>query len=120
METTGLSSSSTHVLQVRLWAPRESLRALRDSLVRIGGPTRARRECRHYGVYQSTVDPEELMLLAEWSSREALESSIRSADFRVVLSAMDASTRDPHFQVETVRSTEGFECVASILGHDEK
>ena len=103
------------MLRIRFWADAEGLRALRDSLDRIEGPTRARRDCRHFGVYESTDDPRELILLSEWTSQDALETHIRSEDFRVVLAAMDASDPEPHFQIDTVEATEGFELVAAIL-----
>lgn len=104
-----------HTLQVRLWLDPQRALAVRDSLLRIGGPTRARQECRRFGVYQSSSDPAELMLVSEWHSRDALERHIRSEDFRVVLLALDASDREPQVRLDMVAATEGFDQVRRVL-----
>jgi quinol monooxygenase YgiN len=77
--------------------------------------TRAHGGCLFFGVYRSGEGPWEIALLEEWASPEALEEHVRSADFRVVLSAMDASTREPIFRVDRIESSGGFERVAGIL-----
>lgn len=108
------------VLSVHLWPDRRESLALFESLKMIEGPTRARRGCRSFRTLRSCDESPEVVLLEEWDSREAMEGHIRSRDFRVVLAAMDASTREPSFRVDTVGSSEGFECAARILGGGER
>ena len=104
------------VVTLHVWPdPRESL-AVFQSLKMLEGPTRARAGCRYVGTYRTSDGPAELVLVEEWDSREAMEAHVRSSDFRLVLAAMDASAREPVFQVDTIGAREGFECVAAILG----
>ena len=107
------------VMRVHFWPDQREKLALFDSLTMIAGPTRARRGCRFFGAYGSSDGASDVVLLEEWDSREALEAHIRSIEFRVVLAAMDASTREPSFRVDTLDSSEGFECVAGVLGGGE-
>jgi len=104
------------VLTLHLWPDRRESLDVFDSLKMIEGPTRARRGCRSFATFRSCDGSPELVLLEEWDTFEAMEGHLRSNDFRVVLAAMDASTREPSFRVDTVESSEGFECVAGILG----
>ena len=104
------------VLMLHLWPDQGESAAVFESLKMIEGPTRARRGCRFFGAFRSDGGGPELVLLAEWDTRDAMEGHVRSRDFRVVLAAMDTSAREPSFRVDTVESSEGFECVAGILG----
>lgn len=103
-------------MTVRLRPAEQQSSALIDSLRRIEGPTLAHPQCRFFGVFRSPAGPVELVLLEEWDTLEGLEAHIRSADFRVVLSVMDASTEKPHFRIDTVTESLGFERVEEVLG----
>lgn len=107
-------------LRVHVWPEGDKEALWYASLKRIEGPTRARQGCVSAAVYRSGHESTELVLIERWESREAMEAHLRSADFRVVLSAMDASTREPVFRVDTISSSKGFEYVAGILAAMER
>jgi quinol monooxygenase YgiN len=65
-------------------------------------------------LYAHFSSPEEFILVEEWSSRQALENHVRSADFRRVLAIMDLAAQPPDLRFHSVASTEGFELVVKL------
>lgn len=91
------------------------------SLRAIEAPTRVLPGCRQWGLYQRQqagaegAADDELLLITEWSSRAALETHVRSPEFRVVLAAIDLCRHKPEVTVETIRVSEGLRFLQSVL-----
>jgi quinol monooxygenase YgiN len=81
------------------------------------GPTSVQRGCIECGLYSSTSDDDELILLEKWESREALEKHIRSDDFKKVLAVMDVARETPDISFHNASSTEKFELIEELVGN---
>lgn len=106
-------------MTVALKSDDETLAAMLQGLRGIAEPTRVRAGCRRFEVYQAAEDPNALMLVEEWESREAMNAHIRSRDFRVVLSVIDMSRDAPHVQFDSIVVREGLALLTDILTRDE-
>jgi len=89
--------------------------AVLQGLRGIAEATRVRAGCRRFEVYQATDDPNALMLVEEWESQEAMNTHIRSRDFRVVLSVIDMSSETPRVQFDMIAATEGLAMLTDFL-----
>ena len=107
--------SRSHVLTIRLTADEPLRFDLIDTLKGIAGPTRAHPRCRHVGIYLTAGNPEELTLIEEWETLEAMTAHIRSRGFRPVLSVIDLSKRAPEIRLDKVTSTEGMSRLTEML-----
>ena len=90
----------------------EILRAIRW----LAGPARAkpgRTGCR---ILQDLDDEDVLVLVEEWTSREALERHLRSDEYRQLLTLAELSARPPEIRFDTVTRSEGLELVAAARG----
>ena len=105
----------SHVLTIRLTADKALRSSMIDTLRGIAGPTRVHPGCRRLGVYLAADNPEELTLIEEWETLEAMTAHLRSRDFRAVLSVIDLSKRAPEIRLDSVTSTEGIECLTEML-----
>ncbi len=112
-ETTPASVS--HVLTIRLSADEALRSSMLDTLRCIAGPTRAHPRCRRVGIYLSADNPEDLTLIEEWETLEAMTAHFHSRDFRAVLSVIDLSTRKPEIRLDTVSSSEGIDLLTAML-----
>lgn len=81
------------------------------------GTTSVQKDCLHCGLYSSTSDDDELMLLEEQESNEALDKHIRSDDFRKVLAVMELAKENPDISFHTVSSTGKFELIEELVGN---
>ena len=68
---------------------------LAQAITSLMGSMRTDKGCQGCNLYQSLEDENELYLLGEWESREALDSHLQSKDFKVLLGAMYLLRR-PH------------------------
>ncbi len=105
-------------MSIRLRSDDKTRPVMLQALRGIAEPTRVRAGCRVFEVFQSVDDPDALLLVEEWESRETMNAHIRSRDFRVVLSVIDTSSAAPGVQFDTVVSREGLELLTDLLSVD--
>ena len=75
------------------------------------GRTRTLPGCAGYDVYQEEgLDPA-VVLVERWDSEAALESHLRSDDYRSILSAIELSASPPGILFDHVSGTQGFELI---------
>ena len=106
---------AAYQILVRLRTDDRTRSEILGSLLRIAEPARVRPGCLRFGVYQSAEDPDEVTLVEEWRSREAMDGHIRSADFRVVLAAVDLSSKEPEIRFDSVTSSSGLEYLKDVF-----
>ena len=59
-------------------------------------------------------DPDSVLFVEEWSSREEYEHHIKSDTFRIILSLLDLSDEAPLIKLNTISKTEGLEAIAEV------
>lgn len=92
----------------------------RDDAIRtlrlIMGPTQAQLSCISCRLYQDVEDENLVSLVQEWESREALETHIRSNDYRNVLTVMELASEPPEIKFVESLKTNGMELIEEIRG----
>ena len=76
--------------------------------------TRFQPGCRACVLLADCDDHRKLTLWEEWETQEELERHLCSADYRLVLAAIDLSQEPPHIQFDTVTMRRGFEFIAGV------
>jgi quinol monooxygenase YgiN len=99
------------VFTLRLKLRKENTNHIARSVVPLLAPTRVQPGCVSCRLYRDLDDPDALMLIEEWNSREALDHHLRSDDYRTVLEAMESSEREPELHFDTISTREGIEVV---------
>ena len=92
--------------------------ALLESLAAIEAPTRVRQGCRDWALYESIARRDNLLLVEEWDSEEAMNAHIRSDEFRVILAVIDASSRQPRIMIESTDSRAGLDYLQTVLARN--
>lgn len=85
------------------------------SLQRLVEPTRVASGCDGCELCCRSDDSHRLTLTERWTNEEALKRRIRSADFRTILAAVDASSERPTVRLEWNERIEGLDYVARVL-----
>ena len=80
----------------------------------VTGPTSVQPGCISCKFYQDIDDPDSMLFVEEWSSREEYEHHIRSDTFRIILSLIDLSDEAPLFKLDTISKTEGLEAIKAV------
>lgn len=80
------------------------------------GPTQVKPGCLKSMLNSHIDNDDTLVLLEQWSSQEDFEHHVRSEEYRLILSAMELSTRQPDIEIHTVSSTVGLELVERLRG----
>lgn len=92
----------------------------RDDAIRtlrlIMGPTQALLSCISCRLYQDVDDENLISFVQEWDSREALETHIRSNDYRKVLAVMELASEPPEIKFVESLKTDGMELLEEIIG----
>jgi quinol monooxygenase YgiN len=83
------------------------------------GPTSVKTGCLFCGLFSSSQNDDELILLERWESKEHLERHMRSDDFQKVIAAIDMAIMTPEIYFHKVKSTEGMELVEKLLAKNE-
>jgi quinol monooxygenase YgiN len=78
------------------------------------GPTQARLSCISCRLYQDVDDENLISFVQEWDSREALETHIRSNDYRNVLAVMELASEPPEIKFVESLKTNGMELIEEI------
>ena len=96
------------VLQTTIPVPLESRSEVLRSLRRILGETRAWPGCISCHLC-ADMDGEStsLVLIERWADLQSLSEHIRSANFRVVLSALDCAREQPEIRCDVIARTMG-------------
>ncbi len=90
----------------------EILRAIRW----LAGPCRMKQGRAGCRILRDLEEEDVLVLVEEWTSREALERHLRSDEYRQLLALAELSTRPPEIRFDTVARSEGLELVANLRG----
>ena len=92
----------------------------RDDVLRtlrlVMGPTQAQLNCISCRLYQDVEDENLMSLVQEWESREALETHIRSKDYRKILAVMELASEPPEIKFAESLKTDGMELIEEIIG----
>ena len=102
------------ITTMRIKVPGERRKDFLDSAELIIGPTKVQPGCISCGFYQDLNDPDAILFVEEWESRESLDKHIKSDSYRVILSLMELSTENPEFKLNTISETEGLEPVEAL------
>jgi quinol monooxygenase YgiN len=86
------------------------------TLLLVMGPTLAQHSCISYRLYQDVEDENLMFLVQEWESRDALETHIRSKDYRKILAVMELANEPPDIQFVEALKTDGMELIDEIRG----
>lgn len=104
-----ISILTIHVL---LNSRADAVRTLKAAM----GPTQAKQGCLKCSLNSHIDNDDTLLLVEHWSSQEQLEHYIRSEEYRLILVAMELSTKEPEVEIHTVSSTVGLELVERYRG----
>ncbi len=81
------------------------------SLSPLIGSTRAQPGCRACSLLFDAEDPRRLLLWEEWDTQDHLDCHLRSADYRLILAAIELSQEAPQLRFDTVATRAGLEVV---------
>ena len=102
------------IVTLRIKVPGNRRKEFLDSARLIIGPTKVQPGCISCNFCQDLDDPDAVLLVEEWESRENLEHHIKSESYRIILSLMDLAREPPEIKLNTISKTEGLEAIAEI------
>ena len=102
------------IVTLRIKAPGNRRKDLLDSVRSMLGPTKVQPGCISCDFYQDLNDPDALLYVEEWQSRENLEHHVKSDLYRIILSLMDLSEGPPEFKLSTISKIEGLEAIEVV------
>ena len=102
------------IVTTRIRVPAQHRRDFLDSARLILGPTEVQPGCISCRLYQELGDPDAVLFVEEWKSREELDRHIKSDRYRIILSLMELSSGPPEVKLNTLLKTEGLEAIEAI------
>ncbi len=102
------------IAKLRVKVPGERRKDFLDSAQLIMGPTKVQPGCISCGFYQDLDDPDAILFVEEWDSRESLDHHIKSDSYRIILSLMELSVETPEFKLNSISKTEGLEAIEAV------
>jgi quinol monooxygenase YgiN len=84
------------------------------SLIPLLGSTRTQPGCGACSLLCDVEDPNTLVLREEWNTREQLERHLASAEYRLILAAIDLSRNEPQIHFDTVATRAGLEIIEAV------
>ena len=102
------------IATLRVKVPADQRKILLDSVRSVTGRTSVKPGCISCKFYQDMDDPDSMLFMEEWSSREEYEHHIKSDTFRIILSLIDLSDEAPLFKLNTISKTEGLEAIEAV------
>jgi quinol monooxygenase YgiN len=75
------------------------------------GRTTARAGCLEFHVSQDVVDANILTVTERWATREELNAHVRSADYKLLLAAIDLATAPPEIRFDATDHVGGLDVV---------
>jgi len=83
-------------------------------------PTRVETGCVSCALYTDLQDPNVVVWVEEWSSRDNLERHLRSTKYRKILEALEMSQQSPDVRFNTVVETSGMRLIEEARGIEPK
>ena len=108
------------IVTLRIKVPGNRRREILDSARLITGPTTVQAGCISCKFYQDMDDPDSMLFVEEWSSREKYEHHVRSDTYRIILSLMDLSDSPPEIKLNSISQTEGLEAIEAMRGGSQR
>lgn len=102
------------IVTMRIKVPGGRRKDFLDSARLIIGPTKVQAGCISCRFYQDLGDPDAVLFVEEWESREGLDYHIKSDRYRIILSLMELSTNAPEIKFNTILKTEGMEVIEAV------
>ena len=102
------------IVTLRIKVPGGRRKEFLDSARLIIEPTKVQPGCISCGFYQDLNDPDAILFVEEWESRESLDHHIKSDSYRIVLSLLDLSGEPPEVKLSTISKTEGLEAIEAL------
>ena len=102
------------IVTLRIKVPGERRKDFLDSARLIIGPTQVQPGCISCEFYQDLNDPDAVLYVEEWHSRDHLEHHIKSDPYRIILSLMELSGEPPAIKLNTISKTEGLEAIEAL------
>ena len=102
------------IVTLRIKIPAKQRKDFLDSARLFIGPTKVQPGCISCEFYQDLNDPDAILFLEEWQSRENLEHHIKSEPYRIILSLMELSEEAPELKLNTISKTEGLEAIGAL------
>jgi quinol monooxygenase YgiN len=59
-------------------------------------------------------DPDAVLYVEEWQSRENLDHHIKSDPYRIILSLMELCSEPPQYKLNTISNSEGLETIEAL------
>ncbi len=106
------------IFTLRMKVPGGKRKDFLDSARLITGPTQIQPGCISCRFYQDVDDPDAILFVEEWESREGLDRHIKSDQYRIILSLMELSTNAPEIKFNTISKTEGMEVIEAVRAKD--
>ena len=104
------------IATLRMSVPPERRDDVLTTLRLVMGPTQAQLSCISCRLYQDVEDENLMSLVQEWESREALETHIRSNDYKKILAVMELASEPPEIKFVESLKTDGMELIEEIRG----
>ena len=80
-------------------------------------PTRVRKGCLAYNIYQDVEDEDVFTIVEEWEDRDKITKYLKSDDFMKLFSSIDILCfQTPDVKFHTVSESAGIEFIESALG----
>ncbi len=102
------------IMTLRLTVPPKRAKDLVGIVKSMAGPMSVEPACKHFNLFRNLDNNDELMIVVEWTSQEALERHIRSNDFMKILQIMELSSHVPEICFDNVAERFGFDFVESL------
>jgi len=102
------------IATLRVKVPADQRKIFLDSARSVTGRTSVQPGCISCKFYQDIDEPDNMLFMEEWSSREEYEHHIRSDTFRIILSLIDLSDEAPLIKLNTISKTEGLETIEAV------
>ncbi len=99
------------IATLRIKVPGERRKDFLDAARLILEPTKVQPGCTSCGFYQDVDDPDAILFVEEWESRESLDHHIKAEPYRILLSLMELSVEPPEIKLNTISKTEGLEAI---------
>ncbi len=106
------------IVTLRIKVPGNRRKDFLDSVRSMLGPTKVQPGCISCDFYQDLNDPDALLYVEEWQSRQNLEHHVKSDLYRIILSVMDLSDGPPEFKLSTISQTEELEAIEAMRSGD--
>lgn len=103
-----------HIVTLRIRIPPNQMKKFLSAARSFLGPTRVQPDCINSRFYQDLEETDTVLFVEEWRSRKALDEHIKAERYRIILSLIDMSTKQPDFKLYTISKIEGIESLQQV------